>query len=117
MRKFIVQTARDGQVSIIEVEIKIVEAIEDQSIMWLPIDEYRARVIMPQSLYEKQEDGSFIPPVWYSHAFYWTIYQARVYAEKAIRSLFEQEFRHYGTAYTEEQIQQKISEVQEIRLS
>jgi len=116
MRKFIVQTTRDGQTSIIEVEIELIQAVEDQSVMWLPKEEYKARIIAPKSLYEKQEDGSLAPPVWYSHAFCWTIYQARVYADRVVRSLFEQELRHHGTVYTEQQVQQKLSEIQEVKL-
>lgn len=116
MRKFIMRAARDGAMSIMEVEIELVQAAEDQSVMWLPEGEYKARVMAPVELYEKQEDGSLTPPIWHSHAFYWNEHQAGVYVERAIRGSLERQKLHYGTEYTEDDIKQKMSEVQVIRL-
>jgi len=118
MRKLIVQTTREGKMIITEVEIELVKAIEDASVTWLPKGEYRARVLEPKSVYEKQLDGSLLPPLWYSHVFYETAEQAREYIEKSIREGFERDLRHHKiTAYTEEEVQQKLSEIQEVVLS
>jgi hypothetical protein len=116
MRKFILHFARDGKISIMEVELELVPAIKDPSIMWLPQGEYRARVIDPKSLHEKQLDGSLTAPVWHSHAFYSDEAQAIDVAHKAIRGIFERDMLHYKIEYTEEDFNKKISEVEVIRL-
>lgn len=117
MRKLIVQTTREGKTIIAEVEIELVKPIEDPSVMWLPKGEYRARVLAPKSVYEKQLDGSLLPPLWYSHVFYETIKQAREYVEKSVREGFERELRKRKVVYTEEEVQQKLSEIEEVNLS
>jgi hypothetical protein len=118
MRKLIVQTTREGKMIITEVEIELVKAVEDPSVMWLPKGEYRARVMKPESLHEKQEDGSLQAPIWYSHIFYETSEEVWEYIEKSIREGFERDLRHHKiTAYTEEEVQQKLSEIEEVVLS
>lgn len=116
MRKFTIHATRDGKISIVEVEIELVKALEDPSIGWLPEGEYRARVMSPKSLHDKQLDGSLTPPIWHSHAFYWNEHQATVHAEKAIRGSLERTKLHYGTEFTEEDVKQKLAEVKVIRL-
>lgn len=116
MKKFIVHVERGGKISVMEVEIEVVSAVEDPSVMWLPKEEYRARVMAPKSLYEKQDDGSATPPVWYSHAFYWTVHQAWVMAETMVRSELERNLSKHKVAYTPKDLQDKLAEIQEILL-
>lgn len=116
MRKFIVYTPRSGKTTIMEVEVELVTQVEDVSIGWLPIGEFKARIIEPKSLYDESPDKTLSPPIWYSHAFYWTISGARVAAEKIIRSSFEFKFRKHGVPFTEEEVKAKFSEIEEVRL-
>ena len=111
MRKFTVQHSR-GTTSIIEVEIEIVSAMEDPSVLWLPEGEFKARIMAPTSL--NNQDGQ--PSVWYSHALYWTANQAWVRAERDVRSTFDFNLRKYGTPYTEEDVKAKMTTIQEVLL-
>lgn len=116
MRKLIVQTTREGKTIVTEVEIELVKAVEDPSVMWLPEGEYKARILDPKSLYEKQIDGSLLPPLWYSHAFYEDMEEVIEYFDKALREESDRARRHHKTGYTEEEIQQKLSEIEEVKL-
>ena len=116
MKKFIVHVERGGKISVMEVEIEMVSAVEDPSVGWLPEGEYRARVVSPKSLAEKQNDGSLASPVWYSHAFYQTSHQARQVAEEMVRSELERNFSKHDVAYTPEDLQNKLAEIKEILL-
>lgn len=92
MRKFYINNKR-GATSIMEVEIRIVTALEDCSILWsLYPDEYKVYIFAPQSLLmkvEKMVEGkkevTFVPDVYYSHAFYETIEAARVEVAKNMK--------------------------------
>jgi hypothetical protein len=116
MKKFIVHTERGGKTSIIEVQIELIIAIEDPSVTWLPIDEFRARILAPKSLYEKQADGSLLPPVWYSWALAWTKYQALTWAAKIIRDDMKRALVKHDVAYTEQDVQDKINQIEVILL-
>jgi hypothetical protein len=116
MIKFIIHIERGGKTSIMEVEIELVTAVEDPSVKWLPEGEYKARVTTPMSLYDKQEDGSLTPPVWYSHAFSWTIHQAWARAERMLREEFQRGLVKYNRPFSEEDVQSKLAEIQEILL-
>jgi len=120
MKKFIVKTTYEkDSISkeieihsyVMEVDLKLVPAIDDPSVMWLPSGEYKAYVIAPRSLYEKQDDGSLTPPQWYSHAFYDSEAEALLIAQKQIREIFDREMRHYRVEYTEQEIQEKLSQI------
>ena len=80
MRKFTI-LFKKGVTTLQEVEVEYVTAMQDPSIMWLKPGEYKAKVLKPESLYEKQDDGSLTPPVWYSFAFYNSEEDARKQAE------------------------------------
>lgn len=116
MRKWIIYQSRDKGTSVMEVEIEMVRSAEDPSVGWLPEGEYKARIMQPKSLYEKQDDGSLTPPMWYSHAFYWNENQAWAYAERMVRDGFERDMRKLGIAYTEQQIQEKLATIKQIKL-
>jgi hypothetical protein len=111
MRRFAVQHSR-GQTSVMEVEIEILSAMEDPTVLWLPEGEFKARVMAPTSLYD--QDGK--PPVWYSHAIYWTIHGAWARAERDVRSAFDFNLRKYGIPYTEEDVKAKLADIQEVLL-
>lgn len=82
MRKFIIQTKK-GVSSIQEVEIQLVTAMEDPSILWrMKPGEYLAKVLKPESMYEKQNDGRFTPPVLCWFAFHDSEEAAKAVAEK-----------------------------------
>jgi hypothetical protein len=116
MKKFIVHVERGGKISVMEVEVEVISGTEDPSVSWLPKDEYRARVVAPKSLYEKQNDGSLVPPIWYSHAFYQTSRQARQVAEKMVRSELERNLSKHDVAYTPKDLEDKLAEIKEILL-
>lgn len=103
MNKFIVHTSRNGSVSIMEVEVELVSAIQDPSVMWLPKDEYRAKILHPESLH----DPVLGPPIWYSHAFYASVAGALSAAEQLIQQQFEFVKRKSGVDFTADDVKQK----------
>jgi hypothetical protein len=133
MRKFIVYTrslpagcckVSTDAPAVVEVEGEMITQTEDTSVGWLPQGEFKFRITQPEFLYESQEikkaDGSkekvMLPPVYYSHAVYYNIYQAQVAAEHIVRSNFEFERRKTGKEFTEEEVRAKFVEIQEILL-
>lgn len=123
MRKFIVHTRaipglKTTAPTVVEVECAVIQGVEDPSVMWLPENEYKARISAPEWLYEPRgdKDKTMIPAVWPSHNFYWTSIQARVVAERLVRSEFEFALRKHGTEFTEEEVKTKCTEIQEIML-
>ena len=116
MKKFIIRFERGGKTSIMEVEIELITATEDPSVKWLPEDEFKARIIAPTSLYDKQEDGSLIPPIWHSHAFSWTIHQAWARAERMLREEFQRGLIKHNKVFSEEDVKAKLAEIEEILL-
>lgn len=125
MRKFVVHTralpgcCKTGDAPIIlEVEGEMVSAVEDPSVMWLPEGEYRFRILKPESLYEPSspKDKTMIPPVYASHSIYSTAHEARAKAYALISHSFEFAERKQKVEYTQEQIEQRRSEIQEILL-
>jgi hypothetical protein len=116
MRKFYIHTERGSKTSIIEVEVELITAMDDPSIQWLPINEYRACILAPKSLYEKQEDGSLIPPVWHSWALAWTQDQAIAWAAKMVRNDMQRALEKHNVVYTEQDIENKIRQIEVILL-
>lgn len=116
MRKFYIHTERGAKTSIIEVEAELITAMEDPSIQWLPEGEYRARILAPKSLYEKQEDGSLIPPVWHSWALAWTQHQAMAWVSKMVHDDMQRALEKHDVAYTEQDVQNKIDQIEVIFL-
>lgn len=123
MRKFIVHTRaipglKTTAPTVVEVECDVIQGVEDPSVMWMAEGEYRVRISAPIWLYEpkSEKDKTMVPAVWPSHNFYWTVIQARVAAERLVRSEFEFAFRKHGTEYTEEEFKAKCAEIQEIIL-
>jgi hypothetical protein len=57
-----------------------------------------------------------VPPVYHSHAVYWTSTQALSRAERMIHDMFEHDLRKKKIAFTEEQVREKCKEIQEILL-
>lgn len=123
MRKFVVYS-RKGPTSILEVEVELITALEDPSIMWaLQPGEFRARILKPILFHQKIEkevegkkEVTLVPDVWYSHSFYETLEDAHAAAAKLARSSFEFELRKYGKAYTEEDIQAEVSTIKIVML-
>lgn len=111
MRKFIIQSGR-GKTSVMEVECEIITAVEDPSVLWLEPGEYRARVVAPATL--KEKDGK--APIWYSYNFSDDLASARKKCESFVRGEFEFNLRKYGTEFTEEEVQKVLSEVETVML-
>jgi hypothetical protein len=103
--------------SIVEVDAETIQGMEDPSVMWMRNGEYKARIISPALLHEVR-DGSTekVAPIYYSFNFFPYINQVRLVAKKIVRSEFEFNFHKYGTEFTEEDIQAKFKEIQEILL-
>jgi hypothetical protein len=116
MRKFIIHTERGGKTSIMEVEAELITAMEDPSVKWLPADEYRARITAPKFLYEKQDDGSLVTPIWHSWALAWTQDQAVAWATKMVRNDMQRALEKHDVAYTERDIENKIRQIEVIFL-
>ncbi len=98
MKKFTI-ISKKGVTTLQDVEVEFITALEDPSVLWLKSGEYKVRVIKPESLYEKELDGSLTPPVWYWHAFYSCELTAREQAEKDIRHEMERTARKSGTEF------------------
>lgn len=133
MRKFVVHTravpgCRKGDAdapTILEVEGEMIAAMEDPSIMWLPVGEFRFRILKPEFLHEpketKLEDGSkkkiMVPTVYHSHAIYHELDGAKAAAKEMIKSGLEFEVRKGRLAsYSEEELEAKCAEVQILEL-
>lgn len=103
--------------SIMQVHIELVQGVDDPSVMWMTNGEYKAYILSPYFLYELREGSTEkVAPIYYSFNFYETASQARLIAEKIVRSEFEFNLRKYETEFTEEDIQAKFKEIQEILL-
>lgn len=110
--------------SVLEIEGGQVLALEDPSVKWLPAGEFKFRITKPDFLYEareiKQSDGSkkkeMVPTIYHSHAIYFSAQDALLAAKQMIREQFERTLIKKGVAYTEEQVEEKYKEIQEITL-
>lgn len=98
MRKFVI-ISKKGTTVLQEVEIEIMTALTDPSIMFLKPGEWKAKVLKPESLYEKQNDGSLVPPIWCWHAFYSNEVTARDQAESDIKKEYERVARKSKTQF------------------
>ena len=128
MRKFIVHTralpgcCKTGDAPIIlEVDGEVVRGVEDPSVMWLTEGEYRFRILKPESLYEPKEapgakDKTMVPPIYCSHMLFSTAHEARAAAYRLVNHSFEFTQRKSKEEYTQEQVAQRCSEIQEILL-
>ena len=131
MRKIIVHTRAlpgvkfTGAPIVMEVEGEMIQALEDVSIMWLPEGEFKFRITAPEALYEPKEipqpvgpaKKEMVPPVYHSHACYWTVHQAMVHAERMVKSGLEFEIRKkVRESYTDEELKAKYAEIQTIML-
>ncbi len=116
-KAYVVHTDRTGQISVIQVEIERITAMEDPSVMFLPNGEFRARILNPTSLWEKNDRGVLVAPVWHNFALYSYQRQACLAAVDQIRNSFEFARRKYGTAYTPEEVQAKIDTIKYVNLS
>ena len=75
MKKFIISQHK-GTTSIMEVECEKVSIFEDGAVALLKTGEWKARIDLPTSLYEKLPDGKVIKPIFCWHAFYETADEA-----------------------------------------
>lgn len=87
MKKFVVHSIK-GVTSIMEVECRVVTALQDPSVMFIPAGEYKAEILNPVALYEKQSDGSLRSPVYYSHSLHETVEAAMVAAKKGLEESY-----------------------------
>ncbi len=131
MRKFIVHTRSlpghkyTGAPIVLEVEGELIAAVEDPSVMWLPEGEFKFRITAPEALYEPKEipqpsgppKKEMVPPVYHSHACYWTVHGAQAAAERMVRSEMQFEIRKGRMeSFTEEELKAKYAEIQTIML-
>lgn len=111
MRKFVI-ISKKGTTILQEVEIEYMTALTDSSIIFLKPGEWKAKVLKPESLYEKQNDGSLRPPVWCWHAFYSNEVTAREQAEADIKKEFERSARKSHTQFDVVACLQACKEIQ-----
>jgi len=108
--------SKKGTTILQEVEVEVVRAIEDPSVMWLPKGESKMKILKPESLFEKQLDGSLTPPVWHSHAFYTTEFIAREIAKENIRAEMERAARKKKLDIDEDAYMKACAEIQAYHL-
>lgn len=111
MKKFTI-ISRKGVTSIQEVEIQLLSSIEDPSVMWMNPGEYKAKVLKPESLYEKQNDGSLTPPIWCWFAFFDTEAEARAQAELDLKKELERAARKSHIEFDEAVFLERCKEIQ-----
>lgn len=118
MRKFIVHTRaipgrpkEENPFYLIEVEGEIVSALEYPSVLLLPAGEFRFKIMAPKFLHDVY--GSAI---YYSHAIYKDASVARLVAERMVVEELEFSKRKYKTEYSQEDLENKISKIEEIKL-
>lgn len=115
MKKFVINNGRQ-KTSIMEVECELVTALEDPSVIWLPVGESKMRILFPTTFHEKRETG-LVPTVWYDHSFYNTVEEAKVVVEQNIRyTMVDFAKSKHQLAATEEEVQKTISEVEVVML-
>src|ERR1035437_4315028 len=72
MKKFIISNSK-GTTSVMEVECEKVSIFEDGVVALLKDGEWKARIDLPISLYEKFPNGKVVKPIFCWHAFYETV--------------------------------------------
>lgn len=130
MKKFIVQHLK-GKCSIYEIEC--------EKVLWFnpnpawqryfeilspdlvgksvpQLEEYRVKVIKPESLYESKVNGTIEAPIYHNHSLYESLEDAKIEAEKDIRGSFERQYMKSEIKYTEEDIIKSLSNVKVIML-
>lgn len=122
MRKFIIHSKKE-EISVMEVECEKVQPVDDPSVMWLPADEYRARVLLPTTFHQKHEslvEGkkvvTMVPDVWHSHALYDSLDLAVWQASILIRFELETNLCKNGTAFDLETVNDAILAIKIVRL-
>lgn len=107
MRKFTV-SSKKGELTIYELDVKVLTALDDAGTMFLKPGEYMARILKPESFHMKREkvvDGKketwLEPDVWYSHALYDDYNDALQAAGKLIEHEYAFRLRKYNEAYTD----------------
>lgn len=116
MKKFTI-IHKKGTITLQEVEMRYVTSMEDPSVLWsLKEGEYRAWVLKPESVYDKQKDGSLTPPVWCWHAFYSCEATAREAAESALKEDMARGARKAHVEFDEAEYQKRCQEIQVVTL-
>jgi hypothetical protein len=119
-KKWIVHTRpmpgckRGGPPTILEVECELLSTQDDSP----------GRVLKPEFLYEETriiKDGVFkdviLPPVYMSHALFWTEHQAVARAAQTVKAELEFEVRkNKRESFTEQDVQDQVNLIQIVRL-
>lgn len=118
MRKFIVHTRaipgrpkEESPFYLLEVEVEIITALEDPSILFLPVGEFRFKIMEPKFL----NDFSG-PSIYYSHSIYADSVIARDVAKRMVVEELEFSKRKYKIDYSQEDVENKISKIEEVLL-
>lgn len=115
MKKFTI-ISKKGVTTIQEVEIQMLSAREDPSVMWMNPGEYKAKVLKPESVYEKQNDGSLTPPVWCWFAFFDSEEAARSQAESDLKHEFERDARKARVEFNDAAFLERCKEIKSVAL-
>lgn len=117
----------DTPMTIVEVEGEKISPMEDPSVLWsLKEGEFKFRITKPVFLHEphetKKADGSkekiMLPSVYCSHAIYLSLEEAREAAKKLVVGEFEFAVRKKRIeSYTTADVEGRLSEIQELKLS
>lgn len=123
MRKFVIQSVK-GLTSIVEVEYEVMPKHYDYA---LQEGQWKGKITAPTSLYEKDKDGNFVPPIWCWWAFHDSIevcieYLKDSFKESIVRTR-EKKSRIVGIACEpltieelNDQVTEELSKVKVVRL-
>lgn len=107
--KFVIYSFK-GKTAVMEVKCeRLISMLE-------PAGEYRARILAPETLFEKKKDGTLVPSIYMSHALFDSATDALFKVEKDIESSFERNLRKKGIAYIPADIQAQLLLVKVINL-
>lgn len=115
MRKFYTQFYKE-KITIFEVEVRKVTGVEDPSVMWLKEGEYKAKVLSPSCLLEKDQQGKITNPVWFSHIFNDSLDEAKASAKKSVVDSFNRNLLKFGKEFSEQEVEDKVSAIEVIML-
>lgn len=122
MRMFVLQPKKP-KIPIMEVKCEMVTALDDPSVMWLKSGEYKAKIILPiifhqpvEKIIDDKKVIVMVPEAWHSHSLFKTLEEALHKREFLIRYEFEFALNKYGTSFSEEDITEKLLEVEVVTL-
>ena len=105
-----------GKPTIYEIEVEIVTPLQDPSVGWLPLNEYRVRVLAPTLFHEKNSSGTLIPTILYSHSLFDSEENAVSWFKACLESTMKERAERHDEKFSEEALKSKLDEITVIKL-